>query len=138
MHNTLSLAAQCRIALRHKRIVAWHDASARCGARFHASVSFEHVFASTIAIDILNSAGIEAGTLQAVRPIPPDWKATNAGDLYTGMFNGPITDSHLNNGVRSCFRLTAATRRSYGRLNSASRPSHSAPLFHPRHRAGKR
>jgi hypothetical protein len=44
MHNTLSLATQSRIALRHQRIVAWYDVPTRCGERFHASVSFKHIF----------------------------------------------------------------------------------------------
>ncbi len=53
----------------------------------------------SVAADMLNSAGLYVGTPTAVRPIPPAWKQTNNGDLYTGMFNAPIDDRHDANGV---------------------------------------
>lgn len=53
----------------------------------------------SVAIDMLNSAGIEAGTLSATEPVPGAWKQTGDGDLYTGMFDVPVDDSHENEGV---------------------------------------
>lgn len=53
----------------------------------------------TVAVDMLESSGIEAGTLNRTRPVPPAWKQTADGDLYTGMYDVPIDDSHRNKGV---------------------------------------
>lgn len=54
---------------------------------------------SKVFVDMLDSAGIEAGTLETTRPIPPDWKQSTAGTLYTDIYEAPITDRHRNKGV---------------------------------------
>ncbi len=52
-----------------------------------------------VAADILDTGYLEAGSLSGTEQLPPRHRRTNDGDLYTGLFEIPIDDSHQNEGV---------------------------------------
>lgn len=63
------------------------------------------VVISEMGVDLLNTAGLRAGTLELTRAIP---KGATAGELQTGMFEVFARDKHKNSGV-----MVAETDKAY-------------------------
>lgn len=53
----------------------------------------------SVAVDMLDTAGLEVGSLTDTTPIPAGEFAPDDGELSTGVFDVIVDDSHANNGV---------------------------------------